>query len=176
MDGTGNGRVKWALRTLAWAALLALPCVWLAPHYEHGLLVVVSVALGQPVGVDGAKVSDLSASNMLGVYAAMCLATTSAPRRRRLAALALGLVAMAAAEAVTGIAAVAAAWRQESHGAWPESARRLLAAALAFPRFTCAPIAWLLLLGPSVRRSAARREPSPARTERRTRETASRPR
>lgn len=138
--------MMWFVRFTLWLAALAWPCQLLAGAYQRLLIGGVAIALGHSLTPGGG--ADLAASNMLGIYSAMCLASTSAPRRARARALAIGLGALAAIELGTGLASVAAGMHQAAHGEWPRWVLSTFEALLAVPRFTTAPALWLMLLGP----------------------------
>ena len=139
--------MKWFLRFLLWSALLALPCQFVADAYQRLLMGITAAVLGFGLQPGAHAGPDLSAANMLGVYAAMCLASTAAPWITRSRALVLGLAAVTALECATGLVSISAGLFQSEHGAWAGWVQKALDGLLSVPRFTSAPALWLLFLG-----------------------------
>jgi hypothetical protein len=158
--------MRWLLRFALWSAALAIPFLLLAGVYQRALLAGVASLLGIRIPPPSGTTSvDLSAANALGIYAAMCLASTAAPWKVRARSLALGLAGMVLVEFGAGFVSVLAGLRQAS----PETSKAL-DALLAVPRYTSAPGLWLLLLGrheiPSPWRDRLWPGPAPAPTRR----------
>jgi hypothetical protein len=139
--------MKWFLRVVLWSVVLAYPSTLIAGAYQRGLIAVVAFTLGYHIRPQAGLAPDLGASNMLGVYAAMCLASTAAPGRARALAIALGLLAMAGIECATGLIAIGGDIIQEARGEWPSWAQKAFEALLSVPRFSSGPAMWLALLG-----------------------------
>ena len=139
--------MRWALRVCAWSLVLVLPCVALAGPYQRLLLGMLGIVLGVPGMAQPVAPPDLSAANMLGVYAAMCLATTSVNVRVRICTLVLGCAGMILLELGVGLVSIGAELHQAQHGSWPEAGRRVFAAVVSVQRFGGAPLLWLVLLG-----------------------------
>ncbi len=140
--------MKWFLRFVVWATLLAVPC-WLAfPFYQRGLAAAVSLtltSLGQPIRL--ARV-DVAAPFDLGIFAALCLASRRAPARARARALAIGLPALAIVEVVTVSAAITIIRSSTTpEGPSPDALRAGFYLADTIP-WASAALVWLLLLGP----------------------------
>lgn len=138
--------MRWLLRFLAWATALAVPSWWIGGAY-HRMLASLSLGLlGIPSEQIAFQPPDIPASHVLGVYAALCLASTHAPRARRFAALAVGLVVMMAVEVLTGTLAIR--WQLEGATAGLSAvAMRLRDYLTSLPAWIGAPVLWLLLLG-----------------------------
>lgn len=138
--------MSWLVRFLAWATVLALPAYALGEAY-HRLLAAAAMAVVGVAG-DASRMSapDIPASHALGVYAALCLASTRAALPRRLVALGLGLAVMIGLEIVTG--ALALHWALNEGGA-PASpvVQRLRDHLTALPAWLGAPALWLAFLG-----------------------------
>ena len=155
--------MKWLLRFLAWATVLAVPSWWIGGAY-HRMLAVISLGL---LGIRSDRIAfqtpEIPASHVLGVYAAMCLASTRAPLARRLAALGAGLVIMVAVEVLTGTLAI----RWELEGATgaglSAAAMRLRGYLTSLPAWIGAPIVWLLMLGRFELPAAGPRARAPAK-------------
>jgi hypothetical protein len=139
--------MKWLVRFALWATALAWPCHLLAAGYQAWLIRAVGFVLGYHIQPPANTAPDLAASNVLGIFVAMCLASTNAPRLVRGRVLVVGLGVMALVELMTGLASVAAMLEQGAHGPWSFAASRFFDALLALPRFATAPAVWLLLLG-----------------------------
>src|SRR6267378_1729715 len=87
--------MSWFARFGGWSALIAAPCYLAMAAYQHSLasLAMSSLELaGAPVRLE----VDLHEPFSLGLYAAMCLASSTSPRRARIRALALGVPVLAA--------------------------------------------------------------------------------
>jgi hypothetical protein len=138
--------MKWFLRFILWTAALAYPCTLLAGPYQNLLLAMVTMLFGVPFHPDPRAGADLAASNMLGVYASMCLASTAAPWAPRLKALGLGLLAMTVIEWATGLLSIGAGAFFGEPQTWAPAAQKAFDAVIALPRFTSAPALWLLFL------------------------------
>ena len=139
--------MRWLLRFLGWATVLAIPS-WYAGGLYHRILAQLSLALlGIPSGDLAFRPPDIPASHVLGVYAAMCLASIGAPRARRWVALGAGIAILMSIEVLTGTLAI----RWELEGAagsgLPASALRLRDYLTSLPAWIGAPMVWLLLLG-----------------------------
>jgi hypothetical protein len=146
-ESARDADMRWLLRVLAWATVLAVPSWWIGGAY-HRLLATLSLGLlGIPSDRIAFQPPEIPASHVLGVYAALCLASTHAPRARRFAALAVGLVVMVAVEVLTGTLAI----RWELEGATgaglSATAMRLRDYLTSLPAWIGAPVVWLLLLG-----------------------------
>ncbi|MBI1795529.1 MAG: hypothetical protein HYR74_00595 [Candidatus Eisenbacteria bacterium] len=138
--------MRWLLRFIAWATLLALPCFWLDAAYVRMLAGVSLRLLGLGGDLGRIPPPDIPPSHVLGVYAAMCLASTRAPLARRIVAVAAGLAAMVALEIATGTLAMH--WAIESARAPASPAlHRLRDYATSLPAWLGAPAVWLLMLG-----------------------------
>jgi hypothetical protein len=135
------------LRFLLWATVLSAPCWLLADAYHRALATATLSVLGIPAPAAAIPPPDIPASHVLGVFAAMCLASTRSPWARRLAATLIGLASLALLEWLTGVLAVAWAMRDAGHPAAPEFAGRLRDNVTSLPAWIGAPALWLALLG-----------------------------
>ena len=142
--------MRWLLRVLAWATVLAVPSWFIGAAYHRMLATVTLAILGIPGGGVAFQAPEIPASHVLGVYAALCLASTRAPRVRRLAALAIGLLALVGIEILTGVLAIR--WEMEgasgaAGGALSPVALRMRSYLTGLPAWIGAPMMWLVLLG-----------------------------
>lgn len=136
--------MRWLGRFLAWTTVLAGPA-WLIGEAYHRMLARATLWLLRiPAGRMTFQPPEIPASHVLGVFAALCLASTRAPRARRFIALAVGLAAMVALELLTGVLAIH--WALGAASASPE-ALRFQDYVTSLPAWISAPILWLLLLG-----------------------------
>lgn len=137
--------MKWFLRFLLWATLLAYPCFVLASSYERLLFGILSAFVHARLQHDPTSPPDFAAANVLGVFAAMCLATTGAPWRVRCRSLIIGLAIMPAIECACALASIGVMFLQASRGPWPPSGRAAFNALIAVPRFGAGPAIWLAM-------------------------------
>lgn len=139
--------MRWLLRFLGWATVLAVPSWWIGAAY-HRMLATISLGLlGIPTGQIAFRPPDIPASHVLGVYAAMCLASTRAPRTRRLVALGTGLLILVAVEVLTGTLAIRWELEGASGSGLSPAAMRLRDYLTSLPAWIGAPLTWLVLLG-----------------------------
>jgi hypothetical protein len=139
--------MKWLLRFLAWATVLAVPSWYIGAAY-HRMLATLSLGLlGIPSGNLTFRPPDIPASHVLGVYAAMCLASTRAPRARRWIALAAGIAVLVALEVLTGTLAIRWELEGASGSGLSATALRLRGYLTSLPAWIGAPMVWLILLG-----------------------------
>lgn len=136
--------MRWLVRFLAWTTVLALPAWLIGDAYHRGLAQATLWLLRIPAGRMTFQPPEIPASHVLGVFAALCLASTRAPRARRFIALAIGLVAMVALELLTGVLAIH--WSLAAASTSPQ-ALRLEDYLTSLPAWIGAPVLWLLLLG-----------------------------
>jgi len=138
--------MRWLLRFLAWTTVLAPPFWLMSDAYHRALATTTFRILGIPSDQLVLRPPEIPASHVLGVFSALCLASTRAPLARRLTALLLGLCAMVAVELLTGVLAIH--WALSTAGAsstgWAQRVRDHLT---ALPAWIGAPVVWLLLLG-----------------------------
>jgi hypothetical protein len=139
--------VSWLVRFLAWATVLALPAYALGDGYHRMLAAAAMAVVG--VAGDASRMSapDIPASHALGVYAALCLASTRAARRSRWIALGAGLAIMVALEIATGALALHWALNMTSGTSAPPVIQRLRDHLTALPAWLGAPALWLAFLG-----------------------------
>ncbi|HEY2953647.1 MAG TPA: hypothetical protein VGK89_00180 [Candidatus Eisenbacteria bacterium] len=139
--------MKWLLRFLLWATLLAVPCFLVSHGYQRALARAagaVFAAVGQGVEIDDVEVM---APFDLAIFVAMCLASFSAPWAARRRALAIGIPSLVAIEVLTVVAGIAA------YMVWPGQARpletglRLTGSLMETIPWVGAAGVWLLLLG-----------------------------
>jgi hypothetical protein len=139
--------VRWLLRFLAWATVLAVPSWMLGDAYHRALAFVTLTLLGIPTGRFVYQRPEIPATHVLGVFAAMCLASTRAPRARRLWAIAIGLVCMVALELLDGMLAIRWGLEEASGQAVPVWALRMRGYLTSLPAWIEAPVLWLVMLG-----------------------------
>jgi hypothetical protein len=139
--------MMWFLRFLLWATLLAYPCLRLAGTYQRLLLGTVSVIVGVELLPDARSAPDLAAANMVGLYVAMCLATTSAPRHDRWRAVLIGITVLTGLECATALASFGLSSLEARRGPWPATARAVFEALSSVPRLGAGPAVWLFTLG-----------------------------
>jgi heme/copper-type cytochrome/quinol oxidase subunit 2 len=139
--------MKWMLRFILWATLLAVPCWWISHGYQRLLAraaMGVLAAFGQSVEIDDIEVM---APFDLGLFAAMCLASRAAPRAARQRAFLVGLPTLAALEILTVVLGIAVylVWPRNS----PQLATslRLTGNVIESIPWVSATLVWLLLLG-----------------------------
>jgi hypothetical protein len=139
--------VRWLLRFFLWATVLSLPCWLLADAYHHALAAATLRVLGIRAPAAAIPPPDIPASHVLGVFSAMCLASTRASWGRRLAAMAAGLAGLMLLEWLTGVAAVAWMMRDTAPPGGTEFIARLRDNLTSLPAWIGAPVLWLALLG-----------------------------
>ncbi len=159
--------MRWLLRFLAWATVLAPPFWLLGDVYHRALATAALRLLGIPAGTLAFRPPEIPASHVLGVFAALCLASTRAPLKHRLSALLLGLGGLIAIELLTGLLAIRWTLEGTVRGPVPGPAQRLRDHLTALPAWIGAPVVWLILLGrwelPWARRDRPRRPPPASR-------------
>ena len=139
--------MKWFVKTLAYASLLTLPGHWIAPAYQGLLLGLTGMLLGVPLSAPPNLPVDLSASNLLTVFVALCLASDFAPWSRRLRAVALGIAILVAIECATGVLGLQLASASEPVGPAGAVGAHWLEDMLELSRWLGVPLAWGVLLG-----------------------------
>lgn len=138
--------MRWLLRFFLWATALSLPCWLLGNAYHHALASATLSVLGIAAPASAIPSPDIPASHVLGVYAAMCLASTRAPWARRLTAAGIGLASLVLLEWLTGLLAITWAMREAGRPG-PEFIGRLRDNVTSLPAWIGAPALWLALLG-----------------------------
>jgi hypothetical protein len=138
--------VRWLLRFFLWATALAGPCWLVADAYHHALAMATVAALGIPAPASAIPPPDIPASHVLGVFVAMCLASTRASWPRRLTAALIGVASLVVLEWLTGVIAIGWAIRSSGHPVTGFAAR-LEDNVTALPAWIGAPVLWLALLG-----------------------------
>jgi hypothetical protein len=139
--------MKWLGRFILWSTLLAIPC-WLISHgYQRALARAASLvfaACGQTVAIDDIEVM---APFDLGIFAAMCLASLTAPWLARRRALLVGVPILVALEVLTVVLGIAVymVWPQNSKQL--EASLRLTGYLIESIPWVSATVVWLLLLG-----------------------------
>jgi hypothetical protein len=136
--------MKWWKHFLIWAALLAVPSWMVANAYHMGLRAAASAILGLPLPSGEIEVD---ATQVLGIYAAMCLASLRAPPGRRMGAILLGIPLLFALELLTGVVAIRSELYLETGGRLPAVLLRFRDVALTAPPWLAAPVLWLAFLG-----------------------------
>jgi hypothetical protein len=137
----------WWARFFGWAILLSAPCWLLADVYHRGLRAVAALVLGVRLPPPGSGEIEVHATQVLGIFAAMCLASMRAPLRRRLRAVLLGVPALMVIELLAGIVAIEAGVLAQRGSGLPGPLLAFLGEALAAPPWLAAPVLWILLLG-----------------------------
>jgi hypothetical protein len=91
------------LRILGWATLLVVPCWLVSPHYQKVLARAATVTMAA-VGIPWSlRTVEIFAPCDLGIFMAMVLASTSAPRRARALALLKGIPVLFVLEVITAV-------------------------------------------------------------------------
>lgn len=139
--------MRWLARFLVWTTVLAGPAWLVGDAYHRGLARATLWLLRLPGDRWTFQSPDIPASHVLGVFAAMCLASTRAPRARRLIALGVGLAAMVALELLTGVLAIRWSLDAATGAAPSPQLLRLQDYVTSLPAWIGAPMLWLLLLG-----------------------------
>jgi hypothetical protein len=139
--------VRWLTRFLLWATVLSAPCWFVAGAYHRALAAATLGVLGIPMPEAAIPPPDIPASHVLGVFAAMCLASTRASWTRRLTSALVGVTGLVTLEWLTGVVAVAWAMRDAGHGPGSAFIERLRDNITALPAWIGAPALWLALLG-----------------------------
>ena len=139
--------MKWWKHFLIWAALLAVPSWMMANAYHMGLRAAASAILGLPLPRRSPGEIEVDATQVLGIYAAMCLASLRAPLGRRIAAILLGIPLLFALELLTGVLAIRSEMFLETGGRLPAALLRFRDIALTAPPWLAAPVLWLVFLG-----------------------------
>ncbi len=147
LTGTRKGASWWML-FLIWAILLSIPCWLLADVYHAGLRAITSAILGIALPKQRAGEVEVHATHVLGIFAAMCLASSRASWGRRLRAVAIGVPALMALELLTGIVALQTDILDQTGRGLPVWLMEFRDQALAAPPWLAAPVLWLLLVGP----------------------------
>lgn len=135
------------MRFLAWTTVLAAPAWLIGDGYHRGLARATLWLLRLPGDRMTFQPPDIPASHVLGVFAALCLASTRAPRARRFIALAVGLAAMVALELLTGVLAIHWSLDAAAGAAPSPQALRFQDYVTSLPAWIGAPVLWLLMLG-----------------------------
>jgi hypothetical protein len=139
--------MMWFVRCLLWGTPLAFLAYQIAGFYHRALLISATAVFGLTPSPEALAAVDLSAANVLAMYAAMCLASGRAPWMRRLAAIGIGLVVLVAIEWSCGVAGIGTVLQQMRSGNWPAGAERLRDGILDLLRWISVPLVWLALLG-----------------------------
>jgi hypothetical protein len=150
--------VRWFLRAVAIALLLSLPGHWIAPAYQRLLLTLTGTVLGVPLSAPADQSVDLSASNLLAVFVALCFASDFASWSRRLRAIALGIPMLIAIECATGVLALQLASTSSLAGGGAVAGEHSLEQMLELSRWIAVPLAWGVLLGREGFGALSRRE------------------
>lgn len=139
--------MNWFVKALIYATVLTWPGHLVAPAYQSLLLGLTGTLLGATLAPPPDGSVDLSASNVLTILVALCLASDFAPWRHRVRAALAGIVLLIAIECATGALGI----RLAEHGAsgLAQSAPWEIAAArgLELSRWLAVPLIWGLLLG-----------------------------
>jgi len=139
--------VGWWVRFLLWGFVLTIPCWMLANPYHALLRGTVSFLLGVQLPPRAPEDIEVHATQILGVFVALCLASVRAPLKKRVRAIALGLPALFGIELLTGLIAIQAGMLVQAGHGLPEPVMSFLDVALLAPPWVGAPVLWLLLLG-----------------------------
>lgn len=139
--------MRWFLKAATFALLLTLPGHWIAPAYQALLLTLTGMALRVTLAVPADQSVDLSASNLLMVFVALCLASDSAGWSRRLRAIALGIPILIAIEFATGVLGLQLANASSLGGNPGVAGVHFIEQMLELSRWVCVPLVWGVLLG-----------------------------
>jgi len=146
-DSRVGNPASWWKHFLVWAIVLSIPCWVLADAYHTGLMTATSVLLGVVLPRRPTGEIEVHAAHALGIFAAMCLASTRAPLGRRLRAILIGVPTLMGIELLTGIIAIQAQILDQTGNGLPSWVLDFLDQALSAPPWLGAPLLWLLLLG-----------------------------
>jgi hypothetical protein len=135
------------VRLLVWIALLAVPTWLLAEPYHASLRATVSLLTGLELPRRALSSGEVQATQAMGAFVALCLASRAAPLRRRLSAIAIGLLALAALDVCTGLFVLRTEMLSITYAGLPHWLLALSSQVVSSPPWLAAPIAWLLLLG-----------------------------
>ena len=127
--------------------MLSVPCWVLADAYHAGLRAATSFLLGMALPRRAAGEIEVHATQVLGIFAAMCLASARTPMNRRLRAVVIGLPVLFGIELLTGVIAIRTQILAQTGGGLPPWLLRFRDQALIAPPWLGAPLVWLLLLG-----------------------------
>ena len=139
--------MKWLLWFLLWATLLSVPCTFVSRPYQRGLSRVAATVLaiaGQEVEIDDVQVM---APFDLAIFAAMCLASLSAPWAARRRALLIGLPALVGIEVIAVVLGVGVSMIWPENSPQLEASLRLSGHVIETVPWVSAAVVWLLLLG-----------------------------
>jgi len=139
--------VKWLLRFIGWATLLAIPCFLLSDPWQRALAALAE----NIVNAFGAKIEmqevQIMAPFDLGIYVAMCLASRNAPPLARRMALERGSLLVLALELLTVIAAVLLYFAFPAGSSRETGGLRLTEYVIEFIPWASATVVWLIMLG-----------------------------
>jgi hypothetical protein len=127
--------------------VLSVPCWVLADAYHAALLSATSLLLGLTLPRQAGGEIEVHATQVLGIFAAMCLASVRAPMDRRLRALVIGLPVLFGIELLTGVVAIRTEILAQTGGGLPHWLLKFRDEELIAPPWLGAPLVWLLLLG-----------------------------
>jgi hypothetical protein len=146
------------VRFLGWATLLVIPC-WLAsPPYQRFTAQAATAAMAE-VGFPWILRSvNIFAPCDIGIFAALVLATTSAPRRARVTALLKGIPVLLVVEVITAVfGCVQITLRQPPQSEAKDQIRTFLIYVIDSALLWSPLLVWLTLLGPGEMAAAQRR-------------------
>jgi hypothetical protein len=135
------------VRLVAWVTVAALLCWTIEPVYQRQLAALVNYvlhALGQRVRLQALI---LPVPYDIGLFIALCLASTGASWRQRIRAILIGAPVMTGLEVLTVVAGISIEWWCGMHTVGAEVGRRINVALLHSIQFTNALLVWLALLG-----------------------------
>lgn len=139
--------MKWTLRFVAFATLLAIPCFFLSKPWQHVLGRIASGLLGAfGLSIEMQEVQ-LMAPFDLGIYVAMCLASRRAPPLARRRALEWGIPLMTLLELVTIVVAILVYFALAKQPAGERAALRAAENLIEFVPWASATTVWLTMLG-----------------------------
>lgn len=134
-------------RLLAWATATAVLAWAIAPAYQPWLAALANHVL-QAVGASvRLQRLTLPVPYDLGLFLALCLASTRAPRSARTGAILVGIPTMVALEVLVVVAGVTLESWCRGHAVAAEIGARVNSALLHSVQLTNALLVWLLLLG-----------------------------
>ena len=139
--------MKWTLRFLAFATLLAIPCFLVSKPWQHLLGRIASgVVGGVGLSIEMQEVQ-LMAPFDLGIYVAMCLASRRAPPLVRRRALEWGIPLMVLLELLTIVLAILVYFALAKQPAGEGAAMRVAENLIEFVPWASATTVWLMMLG-----------------------------
>jgi len=155
--------VKLLARVLGWATLLVFPCWLVSAPYQRFLARAATAAMATVGFAWSLRSVDVFAPCDLGIFAALVLASASAPRRVRVTALLKGIPVLLVLELITAVlVCVQITLRQPPQTAAKDQLRTFLIYLIDSVLLWSPLLVWLALLGRWELAAARRPEVDPA--------------